>query len=470
MKKHRLLLTGLFLLLLPLLGCDDTQSNNTNNINNTNNVNNVNNLNNTNNVTCGNQVVDPGEDCDTQLAGETCEDFGFVQGTLACGDDCNYDFTGCSNIPLLQYSLDILFVVDDSLSMSEEQLKLRDNFNRFVGILKDEMGVIPSLHVGIITTSVSLGRDDITTCQAPTDGKLMRGVACANPMSGNFIADVEPKGCEIERSPEGQCTSHTCTQQHCAADAFEVGSEPDGLALFLDDDGCPRCRNYENEGLTEVFSCMADVGVEGCGFEQPLEALHLSYTAGHQENEYFFRDSAYLAVVFVSDEDDCSAQNQGLFDPASEALGNFGSFRCTQWGIACDQPWDTGFVGETMDMTGCVARPESDSERLLYPISRYVDSLIALKGHPAVISLAAIVGPTDGDMTIDRDTFGNPHLMYSCTDGDSGAVPGIRFHDLVTAFTLPADREWAFYPVCESDYSPALEGIARNAALAMMEK
>lgn len=45
---------------------------------------------------CGDGVVDPGEACDgTELGGQSCEDFGLVDGVLACGPDCMLDMAGC---------------------------------------------------------------------------------------------------------------------------------------------------------------------------------------------------------------------------------------------------------------------------------------------------------------------------------------------------------------------------------------
>jgi hypothetical protein len=44
---------------------------------------------------CGNGRLDPGEQCDgTNLFGRTCQDLGFVGGTLAC-DHCIFDNRGC---------------------------------------------------------------------------------------------------------------------------------------------------------------------------------------------------------------------------------------------------------------------------------------------------------------------------------------------------------------------------------------
>jgi hypothetical protein len=46
---------------------------------------------------CGDDVLDPGENCDTnQLGGQSCTDFGsFDDGVLACDVSCNVDTTGC---------------------------------------------------------------------------------------------------------------------------------------------------------------------------------------------------------------------------------------------------------------------------------------------------------------------------------------------------------------------------------------
>jgi len=45
---------------------------------------------------CGDAALDPGEDCDgADLGGQTCVDFGLVDGVLACAGDCTIDTTGC---------------------------------------------------------------------------------------------------------------------------------------------------------------------------------------------------------------------------------------------------------------------------------------------------------------------------------------------------------------------------------------
>ncbi|MFH1745161.1 MAG: hypothetical protein ABH881_03260 [bacterium] len=49
---------------------------------------------------CGDDEKDYGEECDgTDLGGATCSSRGFLSGTLACMVACDYDDSGCSNVP-----------------------------------------------------------------------------------------------------------------------------------------------------------------------------------------------------------------------------------------------------------------------------------------------------------------------------------------------------------------------------------
>ncbi len=51
-------------------------------------------------LTCGNGVIDGGEQCDGMaLGGETCASRGFTGGTLACAPSCTFDVSGCTAPP-----------------------------------------------------------------------------------------------------------------------------------------------------------------------------------------------------------------------------------------------------------------------------------------------------------------------------------------------------------------------------------
>jgi len=58
----------------------------------------------------------------------------------------------------------------------------------------------------------------------------------------------------------------------------------------------------------------------------------------------FLRDNAYLGIIILTDEDDCSLAHYSLLasDPGSNAvLGDLQSFRCTRFGVVCDQGGQT---------------------------------------------------------------------------------------------------------------------------------
>jgi hypothetical protein len=48
---------------------------------------------------CGNGDIDPGEDCDGGPGAFECDNLGFAGGTLECTDQCQFDTSGCFDVP-----------------------------------------------------------------------------------------------------------------------------------------------------------------------------------------------------------------------------------------------------------------------------------------------------------------------------------------------------------------------------------
>lgn len=47
-------------------------------------------------VECGNDILEPGEECDgPELNAEDCYSLGFLNGSLACGENCEFDLSTC---------------------------------------------------------------------------------------------------------------------------------------------------------------------------------------------------------------------------------------------------------------------------------------------------------------------------------------------------------------------------------------
>ena len=90
--------------------------------------------------------------------------------------------------------------------------------------------------------------------------------------------------------PVGQCPPPTCD---CPAVIAPVLRSSDAGA-----------------DLERRFRCMTQVGTKGDTFEAGLEAMERALspamTADGAPNAGFLRDDAYLGVVFLSDENDCS--------------------------------------------------------------------------------------------------------------------------------------------------------------------
>jgi hypothetical protein len=139
---------------------------------------------------------------------------------------------------------DILFVIDDSGSMSEEQANLRANLADFIQELKASP-IANDFQVGVTTTSVSAST---STTPVGEHGALMGPVLSG--ASGTLVADFDAQ--------------------------------------------------------------VALVGTGGSGKEQSFAAMRFALSSPLLDaggaNEGLLRPGARLAVIFLSDEDDCSDQ------------------------------------------------------------------------------------------------------------------------------------------------------------------
>ena len=306
----------------------------------------------------------------------------------------------------LNPNLDLLFVIDDSRSMEREQDEILANFQRMIDVLENLPTGRPNLHIGVISTDVGAGE----SCSAPSPppGVLRNAptiTGCAPP-SDRWIVDV-------------------------------------------DDGAGGRDVNYDGT-LADTFQCIARLGIGGCGFEQPLEALRRALDPATLENQGFLRDDALLAVVFLTDEDDCSAFDHGLFTRDTGALGPVGNFRCFREGIACD-----GLPPETLGPREACA-PRDDSPYLT-PVGDYVAALKAVKPYENRIVVAGIMGDPDVVVGYEDDQL---EVLRSCEIGATdpqGAYPPIRTDAFLAQFENRVRTR-----ICDDDLSPAIDEIAQR--------
>lgn len=360
--------------------------------------------------------------------------------------------------------VDVLFVLDGSSSMAEEQAALRDAVPSMVGVLASgdlefgqpehpqhgvrDFAAIRDLQVGVVSADMGAGGFPQDGCDAPVfgdDGVLLHG--------GNRAGD-----------PSIDCLP--------TYDRFLAFENPDGQRCAPDDDGqLPgACTDF-----TDALACVSALGTDGCHWEQPLEAAlkaltpdepacdapHCDFfrgTRGHgidpRTNGGFLRPWSLLAIVVLTDEDDCSAADPALFDPAGPYSGATG--------------------------IRCAAHPTA-----LHPVERYVEGLLAAREDPQLLVFSVVAGAsvpllranTDPDtyrqhfdgMLADpsmrpRVDAAGTRLVPSCTSDRGEAAPPRRLVQVARGLESRGAQA-TVSSICAADYTraldPVLERIAR---------
>jgi hypothetical protein len=232
--------------------------------------------------------------------------------------------------------------------------------------------------------------------------------------------------------------------------------------IYLSDIATPtgRQRNYPGE-LRDAFSAIASAGANGCGFEQSLAAIHAATSPSATANAGFMRDEANLAVVILSDEDDCSLADSRLLTTDTSVLGPLQSFRCTRYGVTCEEG---GATTDTMNQAGpkVNCHPNTTSPYLA-DVHAFADDLKARKADPSQVMVAAIAGePTPVSVELrapDGSSTPIPALEHSCqyngNDGLAVADPAVRLAEFVSQF----GSRGAFESVCNADLTLPLTQI-----------
>ena len=360
-------------------------------------------------------------------------------GVGACLDREPKPLTPCTVSGVVQHvpytnveEVDLLFVVDNSGSMTEEQSSLIDQFPRLVRVLAsgdqdgdglEDFPPVRSLQIGVVSTDMGTGGFRVPTCAEPNfgdDGILLTRGYTANP---------------------------DCAATYPPFLGYEPSSGGDPAAFAQD------------------VSCVATLGTNGCGFEQQLEAVLKAVTPstspvlfnmgtmGHADtaNMGFVRPDSLLAVVVVTDEEDCSAADPELFNPASAIYAGDLNLRCFQYPGA------------------------------VHPVQRFVDGLLAtrpvhdllvfatISGVPPrlvadadAIDFDAILAAPEMQQRIDPD---NPtRLVPSCNVPGRGlAFPPTRIVELARDLER-AGANGVVQSICQEDFTPALNAIIEKIA------
>ena len=361
--------------------------------------------------------------------------------------------------------LDLLFMVDNSLSMKSKQDKMKDQFPVLIDALRDSDQTLPDLRIAIVDSDLGAGQS--TQCK-----------------SASGYGDM------------GQFQMRGATDCGANADARWLEYTNNQPVNFTGD-------------VSKVFGCLAsNVGVCGCGFEHQLAAVEWAfYLVDNKSQLAFLRPEAFLGIVLLTDEDDCSApQETKMF--ATLAPNESWSLRCATRAHSCDGvtlaypttsavsvPYDSCHARTDTTCDASVDTSVATDCNPLVNIGQLADEVKQLKGGGTdadeKILVAAIYGtPRPSDTTarpyqIDKTptTPGSPVAEiydywpicydpdfmptgsgWDQTAADHGATGGLRIKAFLDQFK-PESR--LAYSICESNFGPAMDGIGKALAIKM---
>jgi hypothetical protein len=378
--------------------------------------------------------------------------------------------------------IDFLWVIDNSSSMCQEQSSLGRSFSAFTDSLGRFFEVDPRVAV------TSLGCDGAAGLQSPPLGHFNttpardyppacfeeRRVACGSPeqpLCGDLdcelygvcdgtptewvCRDVNPPDiCTI--NPNGSINSacqRTCdTDEECRTfygdDTFvcrKPSGQPGGCLRPPLTEGCPdSLPPVLTKDNLDLFRCIASVGVTQSNclkFEQQLRSGLLAIDPNGPNRDQalsFLRPEAYLVIIFVTDEEDCSvAEGRVITDESA--------------------------------FNRCGLLPTTDDGGPLTPVAHFVNRFKALKGDPGKVIVGAIAGDSTLDTPeareLDRAAYleskGHARDCYKATSICS-SINGVadyapRMIELVTSF----GPNGVFSNICSDvGIGPALDEIA----------
>jgi hypothetical protein len=203
-----------------------------------------------------------------------------LQGCSACDTVPSAALESCQASQVLpdKVQTDILFVVDDSGSMSDNQANLAASLDTFITALAASP-VQNEFRIAVTNTSIEGFKTSATATPAQA---YTAGPAAGVPYpDGAVVAITQVGGVGVSGDF-----------------IYDAGTSTWGGNRILD---------AGTTSLQQDFRANVLVGTRGSGREQPFRAARLALTSRLADaNAGFLRPGARLAVFFLTDEDDCS--------------------------------------------------------------------------------------------------------------------------------------------------------------------
>jgi hypothetical protein len=391
-------------------------------------------------------------------------------------------------------AMDLIFMIDNSSSMAPKQEKLKEQLPKLIAGLYDPTDrTLPDLRVAIITS-------DLGTGNAITSG----------PCGPKVLAD-------------GTVSAYGDGGRFQMAGASACGVQPGAEWLEY---RWKQPVNYAGE-MEDVFACLVgNIGFSGCEQEHPLQAFEFALglaKEGSAGQTAMLRPNAYLGLVFVTDEDDCSAAtNDSIFAENPSLIRESPSLRCATRAHVCNghnlDIFPPGFPASgpfTAPLENCAARtdacPNATDETGVFDtsvptycnplksVTHLIDEIRSLKKNPdeQIIAVGIFGWPTYSQKAKARykiDRVPNPDtgegaaatvydLWPVCYDPDHlpvdenvydpvaagwGATPGLRLSAFIDAFGENGQK----ISICERDFPSQMNMfyVHGGRALCMEEK
>jgi hypothetical protein len=307
--------------------------------------------------------------------------------------------------------LDLLFMIDNSPSPSGQR-----EFIDTVPLLLRELAAVPGgtpdLHLGVVTSDLgAAGYTGEGSCARPGGdrGALQARAGCGLPAGQRYLA-----------APRG-------------------GAAPS----------------------EEVLRCIMGVGVAGCGYEHQLASVARALDpVATPENVGFVRSDAHLAIVLLTDEDDCSAPpDTDLF--AMSLPEQDASARCALAGHVCQ-----GAHPPAAAFRAPIESCDAAEDGPLYPVKELVARVRAAKTDPdRQLTVAAVYGMPAAHPTAEyvlRWVSSPPTLSYDggCQSQLGNTALAFRLPRFVEAF----GKGGSSHDLCVDDLGPTAARIGQELA------
>jgi hypothetical protein len=427
---------------------------------------------------------------------------------LSGGQETNDPNEGCSEFGTCN-QIDLLFVIDNSGTMIEEQINLSENLPLLLDALLalvDEQGNPLEPDINIMFTTTDVGHPHCTPFQPnnymPALG-APRDQACIDRLD-----DFEGLGSNAPEFPEA-CTTG-CPR----------AVEPVGPFIHLEGP-MATTTNVPGNDISGAMQCLAPQGINGCGYESPLEAMIQAINpaaAWNQGSHPFVRDQGVLAIVIVTDEEDCSVrppEGHAYWEDPMDTYWEINPETGTKTQPTSAVCWNAGVECTGLDPDGVYEECHSVEHDVLHPLERYsaylqtelidmqdkevvmlgilgvpsvtqhndelphqpiqggVDELVYRQWQDGLYPLGDILPIEDEDVTADMKQF-EFGIGPGCTgeDGMGGfsgqAIPPVRIKEVCQSLDEDDKVRCCIESICDTDFSGAfqcLAGVIQQAAV-----